>query len=713
MLNYWADIGIPKEMDLALRIVISIEQIRLYQLLEKDPAKIFDKLKQYAIEKSASVSQKVLIYFSLMLNLANENVSVYFSYLDYILNHLNDLDNRAEDLNNPEMFTALLWVPIQKINSFKEVESWLMFISKVEDIFNIDFFAAGIAKDAITVLSNRIVSFQNSTEKENQERIKEQLKILSDFFEKRNNEILAAIIYKKILFLEFQVLKQISQAEELALSLMNRFSSPTAQYLISDTIGRLYYDTKDMSSAQKWLQVALELDCNSGSEFIETLLYGAAISSEENSEKAVELLRKALKLMENQKIFTELDYIQILGELAIAYWINHEFVESFSCFERVVNKLFEIKSTQFGIQWIRLFSWVAHSLGYISASVARDKVPELLSDGSNYTKPYQGILSFNTKDLSDHYNEKYTSLVMVHLAIFADGFNNIKKTYEWTTRAFDLARKIGDQQVLLMISSVCAQYFVINFKTEEALEADLLFSAISGHLKGTPEEKTTKYANINLDELFSCKPSAEWNRAEELTVEIAITPLFIILLTAHLENNSNKDQMTKEFIYMLQNYIPQASDTFIWEEVLNITNLVIRKETTLKELSDRANNFRDQDKKYLQILCILGCIYVTKDSEKALFQIINIFPYLMKLYNHTKSIVKFALVPFVKTKGVQILQKTYVGNKKELELMIDVIKKIDVREKNAVQLILQPIAKENSLKLPEDRKLWLYDFEEI
>ena len=508
-------------------------------------------------------------------------------------------------------------------------------------------------------------------------------------------------------------MKQAPQAETLATSLINKFSSPTAKYLISDTIGRLYYDTKNTPSAQKWLQQALKFDCNSESEFIETLIYGAAVSSEENSEKAVELTKKALKLLENQEGYHELDYLKIVGELAIAYWINNEFDESFNYFEKVLNKLFEIKPTQFDSYWIRLLSWIGHSLGYISASVARDKVPEFLNDGSNYTKPYYGILSFNTKDLSDLYQETKIPIIMVHLAVFADGINNVEKTYEWTARAFDFARKLGNQKVLLLISSVCAQYFIINFKTAEALEAYLLFTAISAHFKGTPKEKSTKYANIDLNDLFSHKPSVEWNSAEELTVEVAIIPLFIILLTAHLENNSNKDQMKKEFMYVLRDYIPKASNTVMWEVVINITERVIRKEIIPKELLDRANNFSNQDKRYLQLLCILGYIYIIKDSEKALVQIINIFPYLMKINNHTKSIIKFALVPFVKMKGVEILRKTYVGSKKELEGIIDVMEKIDVREKNALQLILQPIVRENGLKLQQDRKRWLYDFEEI
>lgn len=326
-------------------------------------------------------------------------------------------------------------------------------------------------------------------------------------------------------------------------------------------------------------------------------------------------------------------------------------------------------------------------------------MPEYVSDGGEYVRPYQGIFSFNTKDLTDLYQGKNDPLILTHLAIFSDGINNFSKAYHWSLRAFDLARKNGDQQVFLMISSVCSQYSLINFKIEEAFESYLLFSAISSHLEGSPKEKQEILSKINLSDIFSSKPSVKWNSAEDTTISFAIIPLFILVLTSHLENTENKIEYTEAFKNMLRDYILKASDKVQWEVVLELCTRIIENNISERELIDRGNTFGNQERKNLQIICVLGIIYTVNDSNMQLTQIINIFPYFTNIFGSTKSIIKFILVPFVKNMALNIIKDYFVGSMEEYMELVKNTEMVSVSDQNAIQLILQPLINEFDINI--------------
>jgi len=300
------------------------------------------------------------------------------------------------------------------------------------------------------------------------------------------------------------------------------------------------------------------------------------------------------------------------------------------------------------------------------------------------------------------------------LAIFSDGVNNISQAYHWSQRAFDMARKNGDQRIFFMISGVCIPYSLINFKVEETFESYLIFSAITSHLEGeNPKEKHDKIDKFVLSDIYLNKPSEIWDIAEASTISFAILPLFIMVLTSHLESSTNKIEFTERFNNMLRSYIPKASNKTLWEVVLELSTRIIENRISESELIERGNTFGNQDNRNLQLICILGIIFTVKDSIKQLTQIINIFPYFTKLYGSHKSIIKFILVPFVRNRSLNILKETFVGNKKDYIELVNRIESINISDANVIQLMLQPLVNELGINIIDNRKPWLYEYKEI
>jgi hypothetical protein len=650
-----------------------------------------------------------------LLNYELISLTDFLQHFDYVLKNRNDFEEVFNEFINDKMYFDLLWFPCQNLKKSNDIRHWLSIIAILENENKYNFFDKEYAQSAISILCRNIVNFKDETKTLDdfwQEKI-DLLNHLNNFFKERNLEVFEAVVLNEIVSYYYQIVQNITFAEEIVHINSDQFTSIEAKYLLCENIGKLFYNNKNLTKSEDYLLNALEFNCSNQIDFIDTLIYGASAISEKDSNKATVFCENAVSLVEARNDYSELDYIQILGELGISYWIKGDFQKSFDSFENVVEKLLKIKDTKFDKNWIRIFSWTGHALGYISSSVAKDKVPETISDGSIYIKPYQGLFTFNTKDLSDLYLKKKDPIILAHLAIFSEGINNISKSYYWSLRAFDLARKNGDQQIFMMISGVCSQYSLINFRIEEAFESYLLFSAVSSHLKGSYPEKHVQLLDINISELLSNKASEEWKIAEDTTVSFAIIPLFIMVLTAQVENSNDKIDRSEKFIYLIKDYIENASDKDIWVTIQGLITRILHKEVTERELREMANEYGEKEKKNYQLLCILGMIYITKDYNEQFNQILNIFPYLIKIYRTTRSIIKFVLLPFVKNRCLYILNNTYVGSKSELIQITDSINLIDISDKNAIQYMLQILAKEFEFPIRDDRKSWFYDFEEI
>jgi len=715
-LAYWHDLEIPNKMSLIIRIYILNEQIRLFSILGKDTTIFYDRILKFTEDKTIEITESVFIRIILLSNYQSTNLTNYWIYFQYILDHFKEIAAPFRNSINADIFTGFLWISIQYNWSERDVMIWIELINKIETEFNIEFFDNAYAQTSISILMRKLVDSENSKAENEQNWISkiELFKFMISYFNERNLEVLSSEVEKAIITYEFQISENKLKSEEITLELTNSKTSDIARYLLCQNIGKLFYNDKNNKKSQEWLSKALEINCTNQIDYIETLIYGASAFSLTDSKKAVEYCERAVYLENSIEKYDELDFIQVLSELGIAYWIDNNYEQSFLTFEDVVNRLFKAREDKFGEYWIRLFSWTGHALGYISPSAGGLPVPTEVRDGSGeYIKPYQGFITFNTKDLTEFYKSKNDPFMMAHLAMFADNLNNIAKSYHWSLRAFDLARKNGDQNIFLMISSVCGQYSLINFKVEEAFESYLLFSAVSSHLKGKTYEKFEQLNDIQISDLLSNKPSEKWNEAEENLLLHAVIPLFIMILTSNLNKDENTNDRINQFNKMLQDYIPNASDKALFDIVFELCNNIIEKNILEQELIERGNYYGNNNLRNIQIICLIGYIFTTKDRNKQLTQIINITPYLKKIYGITKSVNKFIIVPFIKYYCLNIFKDEFVGGKDEFDTVINNIENIDISNRNAIQLMLQPVVTLLELKISEDRNSWLYNFEEI
>jgi len=684
-------------MDILLKTQIRMEQIRINKILGLEYLDILKIIENHLEDSNLSVKERFLIHLQCSVHQVLFDYRKLISHFDFILSHPEELSQLNQTGLSLKDLSGLLWTPFDKFESFSEVETWLDLIEKYESQSKKDFFEDNVSTAAIAILSGRVSSFN----KPNKCLVK-----LADYFIKRGSQVLESIVYKEIILLNFRKTENFEYVIKIASKKLNSYSDSKAKYHLNEFVGKLFYDKGFVESSLDWLQNAIDSDCSDEYGFVETLIYLAMAVSSVKPTLSITYLEKALNIAEDKEEIGELDYLKVLGELAIANWLNGHNKKSYNLFSEFIIRLIKYDINNNKKYWIQLFSWSSHALGYIGADVGKDRLPETVADGSAYTRPYQGFLSFNTKDLSDLYDPGKEALVYALMAVFADGVGKLKKSYYWSFKAFDVARKSGKQQIFLMVSSVSSQYALINFKIEETLESYLLFSAVTSHSNAKNEERLNYLENIDLKSLIESKPSKLWDIAESTTITFAVIPLFIKLLLSSLSDKGNKIKMANDFQNGLQTNLKIASNPSLWKTVLQLTDDIIIGKLTEQELKTLANGYADDDENSnFQNICLLGIIYI---SETMIFTtLMNVIPYLTKVLKSTHSVLRNILFPFVKERCIASLKQGYVGTSSELWVLIEDISNVNFKGEKSIKILLQKVYWEIDIELPPDRKEWL------
>lgn len=709
-LTHWSKDDISKDMNIILRAYIRVEQVRLLKLLGKSTNVQYQNLERILTETGISESEKVLLRIFMISNIDSIDNEVYWGHFEIVFSQWNKIEEPYNELIDYNFLMSLILISVREIKLPSNIEPWLAAISMVEKESSQNFFDRDISQIMVLLLSNQILNSYSDipTEDRNWKEISKTLENLIIYFAGRKEEVLEATVLREKMAIEVDINNDIEAALEMAKQGLERFKEPIACYLMKEKIGKILFNNDRKEESKIWLQEAVSFELEDQLSFIDTLIYAACAYSKSNPEKSVEFCEFAEKVARNKKDYSELDYIKIQGELGISYWLNGNIDLTYHTFSKVVDRLFLLKEREFSQYWIQLFKWTGHSLGYIAADVTDKNTPKHTKDGFEYTIPYQGIFSFNNKDLTDLYDAGVDAYLCVHMAMIAEGANEIEETYNWSIRAFEIYKLSANQEVFLLLSTVCAPYIIVNFKVGAALESQLLAAIISLYFQGDLGKK--EFSTLDLDKLYANKPNKLWNEAEDITLTFGIIPLFVMLMTRDLRKLDFESAKT-EFFQELRTYEIEASDRVLWSDLITLCSDIIEKRLTRSELINRSSHYQKQEKINLSTICILGLAYMEKPTESTIDLLINGIPYIANIYGNNKVVIRIGLYPFVKILGIEALKNEYVGSIMKLDETIQKIELLDEKSPYLLQYFLQIITNTLEITIDDNRKTWLFEYE--
>ncbi|MDB5226897.1 MAG: hypothetical protein JWN78_1090 [Bacteroidota bacterium] len=709
-LYYWSGINLPEGMHMMQKISIRSEQVRLFHSLGEDTSFYKNQLKNFSQADGVKNIERLALYATLLFFYNEPELQDFWKFYRDLLLAVENLEEpyNARFREGAHIYIKVLWVPILKINTEIDIRLWLENITHSEDIFKTNFFDDKNAETAITVLASKLVDEEYKLEKKNRkwDDVINSLYVLYTFFEERKFFTLAAIVLKEIISCTFQYKNDIDKALNLTIEKSLVLNTNTAKYLLYENIGKLFFHKQNPESL-KWLQHAIDLKPTDQLNLLDTLIYASSILSDTNKAKALEYCIEAKIFVDTNKELSDLNYIMVLGELGLAYWINNDLEKSFEIFEEIVIRLFDSKGNDPTTEWKRLFKISSHTITYIGNTIAYDEIPKM--DGVDYFKPKIGHFIINKSNLSELYDQFQDALIYGMLAIFADGIKNNEKSYKWSLKAFDTARKHVNGNILLMIASACSQFSLISFKIREALESYLLFAAFSTCTKKEDKAKFSRREEIKLEEILESKPSKNWDEAENLTILTCIIPAMCVLFTDYLRDSSDKEVRLETFTNAVKDYEIKASNPILWTLVEELTRKTVLKEITTERLIKRANTFAGNDKRHEQLMCLLCLLYLSDDRDLIINQILGIFPFIQKTHGMTRnSVSKNIIIPFLKEIAYKLVALIF-SEQKNIEEYNLKISMIEDKAPAAMQLILKPIIEYLNFQITEETKQWLYN----
>jgi len=703
---YWTDTDFPREMNIGLQVLIRNEQLRLYKLIDKDTSVLLEKTKNLFDHPDGGVSEGVVMRMMVMtMHFMEIPLEDYFTNLRYVLENSKEIGQKFSfDLQNDGL-ENLVWMPLVKLESKQDVVAWIAHARQALAV-GIDIFDGEVGITIIPVFCQKILDHEkNSTNSTRGSQEIEKLNLLLEFFLEMKNEYYAVLIVRELVKIESLWFHDTEHSENVTQHYLTIFTTEDAKFMLSANLGKIYRDLNNNEKEIEWFRYAIGYSVHQHVDYKDTLIFAACAVSEVNPEEAVNYCEQAVLLAATITDYPELDYIILLGELVIAHWLRSDYFQMFSILENLITRLVNGRKENFGGIWIRLFSLTGHITGYFAGMLNEGRPPQ--TGGSDYFAPYQGLLMFNFHDFSSHYKSENDSYILAQMAYISAALKNPEKAYHWSLKAFDMARKNGSQEMLFTVSSTSAHFALINFKPDEAFETYLYSSAVSSHLSGTPQQKHEMLKTLDTTKIFSDKPSKEWTEAEDTATSFAIVPLFIMVLTAQMDNKLNKNQMSDRYLSMITAYMPNASDKVLFSLLLEISKKILGQSISIKILTDRANNFGDQGRKNLQTICIIGVIYLTKINTERLGQLINVVPALRKYLITAKGVVEYALVPFVRAQVLDIIKSYYVGSRDELSKIESEIYAVEGSDSLGLQKILKIAFETVEIIVPADRKQWL------
>ncbi|TSJ36506.1 hypothetical protein FO440_21990 [Mucilaginibacter corticis] len=110
---------------------------------------------------------------------------------------------------------------------------------------------------------------------------------------------------------------------------------------------------------------------------------------------------------------------------------------------------------------------------------------------------------------------------------------------------------------------------------------------------------------------------------------------------------------------------------------------------------------------------MLGVAFITGQATELSRILLNFIPYLQRVYGKAGGVDKYVLLHLIKLYSEKIIRAEFVGSRGELQEMLDQINNINVGDPNAIQKTLQPAIDLTGIRTLEDRRRWLYLYEEI
>ncbi len=615
LLYYWANLPLPEQMKLGIRLYLRGLQVATRYKYSQDITFVVNDI-DCLLEQASENEAWAIVGVTATTNSVFVREDLYRAnrYLLKALQFLPSvkISNTELVFSEERSLELMIWSNAQGITTIEHLNNWIETVEQFSPSQRQQAFNHPVAELGCLIVSEKIwlKESEKSQEQQNWSLVFAAYENLANKAGHLDLWLLWACAIRSQIIVLGSYSKDMSRAVSIAeLAIQKAPNDPRIRFLISESMGRQYVYHNRNEEALIWLSQALgeETDAYPTAR-VEVLLCISRVTGERDRNLAVEFARQAVDLATNNEI-DKIDLVKALGELAISQWLaNYSPAVFFEPWQQAAKDLLNCRADTNSSGWKEIFVIYGHVSDYFMSLAATGSPPYFTENAEFYAAPQRGMFLTQNSGRVDYYNRNLESIILVQLAMFASAVGDEESAAVWALRGIDDARATNQNIVFAQLSLKAIPYLLFNNRHTEvldlALDAGAVWTAIFQQIRQTgtfPRE-----FELNVDAVLGNKPNELWQKAEYNSVQIGLIPVIFRIGTIALSQPKLLQEQTMEVVEVCRQISESAIQPKLWTMTAELLEQMLLSEKTYNEIVTYMETLEpSQDTIPLRVISIL------------------------------------------------------------------------------------------------------------
>lgn len=620
--NIWTDRELPEEIDYMMRVSLRLMQLIILKKRDKDWSYVLKDLEVLVGEAREIdlVLVGICIMASVTLILVKPIKALFF--LGLALKGSQGIDyKQVLGLESDLSIEIILWMAPFKFKTCDDLEVWMNVLENMSNEQRITALSSDMSLDGCMMAANAVWVAEDKKEPGDRvwQPVLEITEKLANLAKKLNVEILWACAVRAQAIIYAEYLNDVDRAINLVIEKgKDATDDAKVQFVLLEAIGREYALAKRHKEAVPWFEQAFSISCDVfKQERLDAALVASRNLGEIDTGLGVHYAELSVAIAKTIPSKTPLYYVKVLGELAIARWLNGDLTGSFSPLQDAANLLLQSKIES--EEWKSLFVLFGHITGFFTHLASIGKAPDKILDGEKYAEPRRGMMFLEHPDRHTFYFS-HDWIMAIHLGQMAHGLDLHKYASYWMLQGFELSQNQNDNIKSSPFLFGVIPYLISDkrFATAiqlyiEATKWTIVWQETSG--KGNLREMLN--TDFNVESLLGDKPNDNWNAVEERVVSLCIFPIVVYLSSEWLNNNTSVTQYAQDVLSVCKKIRRNASNPLLWSRVEEIIQKIFIGNVSVHDLISYCQQVEQGS---LKAMCYHGVGLVGTLKEAAQYQ---------------------------------------------------------------------------------------------
>ena len=552
------DINWPNELEEYWRIIIRSAQLRVMALAKGKYERILNDLESLLLKADVKKDAPALLLAYMATGFFVDELSLSIviphSFKAMQLMYSFSVEEK-EDFSKSAMIQTpdMLWVNSTRIKDYDHIKLFLDEIDQLDKGIRELLYAAPLAVEASSRMIDQI--WLSEGEKLQEEQNWSRVLSFMDQLEKKScvqeSECLRLAVARAKAVVYADHLKETSRAIEI-LNQLTEMDNPDANFLVNFSRGCFALDAGSASDAISFLTAAENADGESFSYYRLATTRQLAIALEMHNEweSAKRYCLKAIRnFRESDSKLGELEFCELLGELAYIHWISENPKKTCGAMYGYIRELIKNEDIN-NLRYKEVFNKAGHALGWFASMSRWGSPPSKTINDEEYAPVQPGLFGIRRKRIGEHVSPMgfANSHLLRQLALFAEGVGLPRM-------ARDALKLSLERSTIENSDNPYSQFTYVNLATLEtmvgnpyqALQYGIYARKFFVTTSTLGKEPTQSNYLISSAEISHSAESSidEYRKSEEKLIYAIFIPLFAKLIGSSLITTEILDELEK------------------------------------------------------------------------------------------------------------------------------------------------------------------------